>query len=582
MSESNKEASIKGAEYQLRKIFSSDFDYVIPEFQRPYAWTENETTKLFEDLYDFWKEDKEQKASYFLGSIVLIKEENKPLAEVIDGQQRLTTLTILLAVMASLLNGEVRSRVEEYVCEPGNKIENLLPKPRLALRERDREFFANSVQNFAFGALWQKDPSQLEEAQRHIRENSLKLKELLSENFGETIDESKLIDFCSFLMTRCFLVVVSTPNRHSAFRVFSVLNNRGLDLQASDLVKATLIGKIPLEQQKEYADKWEDMEERCTREGLNEVLIHIRMIVVRKRIKKNLLEEFKDEVMKDHAPRELIDKVIVPYADAWRRACNQDYVASSFAEEINRMLFWLGRFEQHDWLAPAMCALALPLPPERLLPFLTGLERLAAYFLVTGKKETTRAARYGEIIADLQGAQNTAKLELEPREQQVMLKKLNDNLYTDMYNATLKYTLLRLDSFLSDGAATYYVFSSEEGGGKKRHLFTIEHVLPQHVKPGSEWEQLWPDPEERGQWTHRLANLVVLNQARNSKARDYDFDKKKNAYFMGKKDVSSFALLTQVLNTPVWTPEVVRQRQRDLLSVLARGWKLDAAAMPEI
>ena len=60
MSESNKEASIKGAEYQLRKIFSSDFDYVIPDFQRPYAWTENETTKLFEDLYDFWKEDKEQ------------------------------------------------------------------------------------------------------------------------------------------------------------------------------------------------------------------------------------------------------------------------------------------------------------------------------------------------------------------------------------------------------------------------------------------------------------------------------------------------------------------------------------------
>jgi uncharacterized protein with ParB-like and HNH nuclease domain len=109
---------IKGAEHPLAKIFSSDFDYVIPSYQRPYSWTEEETETLFEDLYSFYTDEAEDE-NYFLGSIVLIKEDEKPLSEVIDGQQRLTTLTILLAVITSHLSGEDRSDFKNYIIEPG-------------------------------------------------------------------------------------------------------------------------------------------------------------------------------------------------------------------------------------------------------------------------------------------------------------------------------------------------------------------------------------------------------------------------------------------------------------------------------
>lgn len=83
---------ITGKEYPLSKIFSADFEYHIPGYQRPYAWTEEETGILFDDLYEFFQT--EAVDNYFLGSIVLIKDENKPHADVIDGQQRLTTLSI--------------------------------------------------------------------------------------------------------------------------------------------------------------------------------------------------------------------------------------------------------------------------------------------------------------------------------------------------------------------------------------------------------------------------------------------------------------------------------------------------------
>lgn len=98
---------ITGKEYQLSKIFSKEFNYYIPAYQRPYAWTEEETETLFDDLLDFYQTEKVD--NYFLGSIVLIKDEDKPKADVMNGQQRLTTLTILIAVIASYLTGENQS-----------------------------------------------------------------------------------------------------------------------------------------------------------------------------------------------------------------------------------------------------------------------------------------------------------------------------------------------------------------------------------------------------------------------------------------------------------------------------------------
>ena len=95
-------SEINGHEYQLLKIFSSDFEYHIPAYQRPYAWTTEETNTLFDDLYSFFTSESEDE-NYFLGSIVLIKENTDQKADVIDGQQRLTTLTILFSVLADNL-----------------------------------------------------------------------------------------------------------------------------------------------------------------------------------------------------------------------------------------------------------------------------------------------------------------------------------------------------------------------------------------------------------------------------------------------------------------------------------------------
>lgn len=559
---------ISGAEYPLSKIFSSDFDYVIPSYQRPYAWTVDQTSELFDDLYDFYVCEKED--TYFLGSIVLIKEEGKPYSEVIDGQQRLTTLTILLAAITSNLSDELRNDFENYIREPGRASQGLKPKPRLALRERDREFFANYIQALDFNILLNLDPARLDnESQKNIQLNSRLLLERLKNTFGS--DSDKLCAFGAFLVQRCFLVAVSTPSQQSAFRVFSILNNRGLDLLPSDIIKADIIGRTAQARQDEFTEKWEELEVQTGRTGFNDLFGHIRMIYARKKAKRALLDEFKEHVLNVVAtPEDLIEKVLEPYAESYLIAKSQQYVSTKNAEDVNRLLKWLNRIDNSDWLPPAIFFLSQKKDqPEYVLWFFAKLERLAAYLHICAKNVNQRIERYAEVIASLQAPHSqdkpTDSVELSKSESEEMKKALDGNVY-ELTARRRNYLILRLDSFLSDGAATY-----------DPTLLTIEHVLPQTVSDGSEWKKLWFEPDVRKSWVHRIANLVPLTQKRNSKAQNFDFDTKKTAYFGGKRGVSSYVLTTQVLKTNTWTPTVVAQRQKDLLEVLVDRWELEVA-----
>jgi len=392
--------SISGAEYPLSKIFSSDFDFTIPSYQRPYAWTTDETSELFDNLYEFYRSEEED--SYFLGSIVLIKKEGHPRSDVIDGQQRLTTLTILLAALASKLSGDLRKAFESHIREPGRPSQGLEPELRLRLRERDREFFAQYVQGLNFDGLLALDAARLpNEAQRNIQQNSRLLMDRLTQTFQDKEDELRA--FGSFVVQRCFLVVVSTPNRKSAFRVFSVMNSRGLDLLPSDIIKADAIGQIPTERQEEYTNRWEDMEVQAGRDGFNDLFMFVRMIFAREKAKRALLEEFRSHVLSSvRDPIKLVEDVLEPYTEAYMMAKRCQYVATAHSQEVNSYLKWLNRIDNSDWLPPAIQFLAQKKnDSEYVLWFFTKLERLAAYLHICAKNVNQRIERYADTAVRL-------------------------------------------------------------------------------------------------------------------------------------------------------------------------------------
>lgn len=556
---------ISGAEYPLAKIFSSDFDYVIPSYQRPYAWTEVQAGELFADLYDFFS--KEEDETYFLGSIVLIKEEGKPLSEVIDGQQRLTTLTILLASLTAQFTGELRTDFESYLREPGRASQGLKSKPRLALRERDKQFFADYVQGLKLSELIALDPTRLDnESQRNIRRNAEVLVQRLQSTFmGDT---EQLCAFGAFIVQRCFLVAVSTPSEQSAFRVFSVLNSRGLDLLPTDIIKSDVIGKVKPELRDDYNETWEELEVETGRDGFAEVFGHIRMIYAKDKARRALLEEFPERVIKKVTTAEdLVKKVIEPFTQAYLVAKKAAYQATSNAEDVNTSLGWLNRIDNSDWLPCAMKFLATHAADSEYTKwFFERLERLASYMYICAIDVNSRIERYARVLTAMESAHSMANpvssIELADDEKRYFVSVLQGDIYSMMARRR-NYLILRLDAFLSDGAAKY-----------DPSLLTLEHVLPQTVSPGSQWATWWPNVADQVRWAHRLANLVPLNRRRNSQAQNFDFEKKKTAYFVGKQGVSSYVLTTQVLQKSTWTPADVQARQNDLMDVLSKQWRL--------
>lgn len=556
---------ISGAEYPLAKIFSSEFDYFIPSYQRPYAWTTEEVTVLFDDLYDFYRNEEDD--NYFLGSIVLIKDENHPAAEVIDGQQRLTTLTILLACLTDRLSGDSRQDFMTYLREPGRPSQGLKASPRLTLRNRDQQFFETYVQNLAFDRLFALDPAHLDtEAQRNIQANGQILAQRLDRCFT---NEAALIGFGAFLVQRCYLVAVSTPSQQSAFRVFSVMNNRGMDLLPSDIIKADVIGAIAPDKQQAYTEKWEELEIRAGRSDFNNVFTHIRMIYARTKARRAILDEFKEYVLQKMPSSEyFIDNVLAPYAEAYLTLKSGSYSASKNADEINDYLKWLNQIDNADWFPVAMRFFAQKGDkPDYLLWFMQRLERLAAYLHLTSRDVNQRIERYAKVLTEMSDTSHSLQkplesIELTADEKQRFLAMLDGDIY-NLPARRRNYLLLRLDAFLSDGAASY---------DAKR--LTIEHVLPQSVPAGSQWADQWADPELHDQWVHRLANLVLLTQRRNAQAQNYDFAKKKKIYFSGRQNVTSYVLTSQVLSENAWTPKIVQARQKRLLKTLAENWAL--------
>ena len=126
-----------------------------------------------------------------------------------------------------------------------------------------------------------------------------------------------------------------------------------------------------------------------------------------------------------------------------------------------------------------------------------------------------------------------------------------------------KPVLQRLDEALSAGGASY------------DELVSIEHVLPQTVETGSEWEDLFPDEAVREEWTHRLANLVFLTRRINTRASNWDFETKKEKYFQSEDGTSPFPLTQGVLMTDAWTLDHLKQRQKQLIGVLCKVWELE-------
>ena len=557
----------------IREIFEGSYQFEIPDYQRPYAWTTEQATELFDDLYSAMQDARASGASsqYFLGSIVLIKNDRDPKAMVVDGQQRLTTLTILFAALRAAWEAAgypqgVRS-VTPFLYEEGDEMLGKATGYRFIAREEDADFFRTNIQEPGGIAQLVASTDKLEDSRLRYRENATLLLEK-----AKALSPDDRNALWKFLANDCSLVVISTPDLEAAYRIFSVLNNRGLDLAPIDILKAEVLGSIRRmggeDKARTYSKKWSEIESQLGRDAFGDLFAHIRSIYAKQKQRATLVKEFQEHVTEYKAPIDLVDKVIKPYAEVWDFVRDADFEATEHAETINEHLSWLNRVDFKDWVPPALVYFKrFRQQPKRLAEFFQSLERLAYFLLVTKVGINERIEIYAALTKEIEpdafkgDLAALTTLILTDAQKRKFVAALDGDVYDDLPKARMA-LVLRLESLV------------RAPGVQLQDAVSLEHVLPQTPPDGSDWIKWFPDEDERDGWTHRLANLVPLDRNKNSSASNYDFAKKKDAYFKGKGKASPFVLTQEVREENEWTPTLLVERQKRLVGVLAEHWNL--------
>ena len=207
----------------------------VPPYQRLYAWTKEQVDDLFRDLADAIRKNESE---YFLGTVVLTRAAGEPQA-IIDGQQRLTTTSILLAAIRDYFhdNKDVR-RAETLQSE-------YLSKTDFATLENTPHVRLSPQDHAVFEARILAAPSREREATRPSTQSQTLLEKAAStaRDFVRTLvsttqtPQDVLIQWVSYVKTNAKVIVVSVANEANAFTIFEVLNDRGLDLSIADLLK---------------------------------------------------------------------------------------------------------------------------------------------------------------------------------------------------------------------------------------------------------------------------------------------------------------------------------------------------------
>src|SRR5574344_914531 len=248
----------------VKDLFQSKkSDFLIPDYQRPYAWGENECKTLWDDIFAFAIPDDDatkfdSNSEYFLGPIVTFKNNNEK-REVIDGQQRLTTLMLLLRAFYNYFDNmkDPASQLTKQNIEKCLWKTDEFGNPDSALLKIDSEVATDN------------DKDEFLEILKTGQIVNMKSRYAINfKNFQENIScfLSKYPTYFAYLPTRimnnCILLPIEAESQDTALRIFSTLNDRGLPLSDADIFKAQFYKYYgTLGQKDDFIADWKNLEE---------------------------------------------------------------------------------------------------------------------------------------------------------------------------------------------------------------------------------------------------------------------------------------------------------------------------------
>ncbi|QTO93893.1 DUF262 domain-containing protein [Helicobacter pylori] len=557
---------VKGVDCPLKDILATALVsyYQIPDYQRPYQWTEENCEKLLDDLFFNYEDDRE--SDYFCGSLVLIaiSEDSKVKTyDVVDGQQRLSTFILLAKVLAALYSERLTEESKDYLQE------SLITK----YGKKDRLNFSavgfNSKKDFQY-ALTSFNDVPISNNKNNYLKNAICLKNYLRKKEIEDIN-----DFIEWLYLKVVFITITCPDADKALRIFNVLNARGLALNATDIFKGELLKHAKEHEQEEFVSHWNDLSQKCSDNGLtietlfSWYLTYLNPVTSGKSMEERLADQF-----------ERLNKPPLEYF----KGVEDFYNAYCKVLEMQDWHAHLLSYLASDFWRIILCASLLHRYSDQDIEALKELLVKFYYQNWVATREEPKKQTNCNIIKALKEKKSVESIASIVKEYldyhkitQDFKKNLQDSKLYEQHkksskNSWLRPILILVEYFMSDDPRPKRIQTND---------FHVEHILPQKPDLSSQWVKDFSE-EERGLYTHSLANLTLLGGTKNAQASNLDFKEKKEIYMgnavkLGKdkrcrekpfKVMTCYKMTIDVAQYTEWTPTSLEKRKEELIQII--------------
>ncbi|WMJ07515.1 DUF262 domain-containing HNH endonuclease family protein [Nitrosomonas sp. sh817] len=554
-----------------RKLIGNGLTYRIPRFQRDYSWTEDEWEDLWLDILGTIQTGGEP--AHYMGYLVLQSQDDKNF-DVIDGQQRLTTLTlIVLAILKNLKRLVDEKNNPEHNQQRIEQIRQtyigyldpvtLVSRSKLTLNRNNDHYFQTYL--VPLGHL----PQRGFRASEHGLRKAFEWFDKRVREHGKKAGGDEGVALASLVETmsdRLFFTVISVTDELNAYKVFETLNARGVRLSSTDLLKNYLFSVLHRDgerahEMKALEDRWEAMISRLGSESFPDFL-RVHWISRKTSVRQSeLFKTIRAQIIDRESVFELL-RGMEEDMDTYLALTNPE--VSLWAPNLKGFVQNLRMFSVRQPFSLLLAA-HRRFSSEDFESLLRSCVMISFRYNVIGSLPTHEQEHVYHSVAQKisNGGLTTAPETLD------VMKPIYPN--DDKFRGDFSEKILRTTNSRNSRIVRYILCALESQLNGQDYDFesdsiTIEHILPQN--PASGWSAF--NEEEADAMVYRLGNMTLLAKGQN---RDLG-----NAEFTIKKPVlaaSNFELTRKVADENLeWTPERIAARQKSMAKIATSVWRI--------